>query len=102
MELRSDATDRLFDTILQLETLEDCYRFFEDLCTIRELRDLSQRYQIATLLDEGLNYQSIVGRVDASTTTISRVNHCLQYGSGGYRDALSRMHAASKEAGTAL
>lgn len=97
MDLRSDANDRLFHAVLNLETIEDCYRFFEDLCTIKELRDLSQRFQIATLLDEGHNYQSIVRKVDASTTTISRVNQCLTYGAGGYRDALNKMKP-SKEA----
>ena len=96
MDLRCSATDRLFDAILQLKTSDDCYRFFEDLCTIKELRDLSQRFQIATLLDQGLNYQAIVRQVDASTTTISRVNQCLHYGSGGYRDALSKMKDAEE------
>lgn len=91
MDLRNESTDRLFTAVLQLESVEECYRFFEDLCTIKELRDLSQRFQIATLLNEGLNYQSIVKRVDASTTTISRVNQCLNYGSGGYRMMLDRL-----------
>lgn len=90
MDLRNESTDMLFSAILKLESVEECYRFFEDLCTIKELRDLSQRFQIATLLDDGMNYQNIVRRVDASTTTISRVNQCLQYGSGGYRLALDR------------
>lgn len=96
MDLRSDATDRLFEAVLKLETTEDCYRFFEDLCTIKELRDLSQRFQIATLLDQGLNYQNIVRKVDASTTTISRVNQCLHYGSGGYRAMLDKMRTAEE------
>ncbi|MDD6144501.1 MAG: YerC/YecD family TrpR-related protein [bacterium] len=91
MDLRSDANDRLFEAVLNLESIEDCYSFFEDLCTIKELRDLSQRFQIATLLDEGHNYQSIMRKVDASTTTISRVNQCLNYGAGGYRAALNKM-----------
>jgi len=96
MDLRCDATDQLFDKILHLETLEDCYRFFEDLCTIRELRDLSQRYQIARLLSQGLNYQTIVKQTDASTTTISRVNQCLNYGAGGYRDALEKQRRSQE------
>lgn len=98
MDLRCNATDRLFDAILQLETADECYRFFEDLCTIKELRDLSQRFQIATLLNQGMNYQSIVKQVDASTTTISRVNQCLNYGTGGYRDALSKLKDVEEEA----
>ena len=76
--------------------IEDCYRFFEDLCTIRELRDLSQRYQIARLLSQGLNYQTIVKQTDASTTTISRVNQCLNYGAGGYRDALEKQRRSQE------
>lgn len=98
MDLRCNATDRLFDAILQLETADECYRFFEDLCTIKELRDLSQRFQIATLLNQGMNYQTIVKQVDASTTTISRVNQCLNYGTGGYRDALSKLKDVEEEA----
>ena len=96
MDLRCDATDQLFHAILQLETPEDCYRFFEDLCTIRELRDLSQRYQIAQLLSQGLNYQTIVKQTEASTTTISRVNQCLNYGTGGYREAIRRQKGAQE------
>lgn len=96
MEIRNEAINRLFDAILELENTEDCYRFFEDLCTIRELRDLSQRFQIATLLDKGMNYQSIVRMVDTSTTTISRVNQCLNYGSGGYRSALDKLQAGKE------
>ena len=96
MDLRSDANDRLFQAVLNLNSIDDCYRFFEDLCTIKELRDLSQRFQIATLLSEGHNYQAIVRKVDASTTTISRVNQCLTYGTGGYRDALTRLGNAKE------
>lgn len=91
MDHRSKTNDRLFEAVLKLETVDDCYKFFEDLCTIKELRDLSQRFAIAELLDQGLNYQTIVKRTDASTTTISRVNQCLHYGSGGYREMLDKM-----------
>ena len=90
MDLRNQATDRLFEAVLSLETVEDCYRFFEDVCTIKELQDLSQRFQIAMLLEQGMNYQAITSAVDTSTTTISRVNHCLNYGSGGYRAVLDK------------
>lgn len=91
MDLRNDAADRLFEAILGLETVEDCYRFFEDVCTIKEIRDISQRLHIATLLSQGMNYQNISRIVDASSATISRVNRCLNYGSGGYREALNRL-----------
>ena len=93
-DLHNAAAGRLFEAILGLETVEDCYRFFEDVCTIKEIRDISQRLYIATLLDQGLNYQSISRMVDASSATISRVNRCLNYGSGGYRAALERMQNA--------
>lgn len=96
MDIRSKSLDLLFEAVLKLETLEDCYRFFEDVCTVKELQDLAQRFQIAVLLDQGLNYQSIVKEVDTSSTTISRVNNCLNYGTGGYRDALDRMKAANE------
>ena len=96
MDFRSKSLDQLFQAVLGLETLEDCYRFFEDVCTIKELQDLSQRFQIAVLLDQGLNYQTIAKEVDTSSTTISRVNTCLNYGSGGYRAALNRLKAAKE------
>ena len=96
VDLHSESVDRLFQAILKLETMEDCYRFFEDVCTIKEIKDISQRLYIAALLNEGLNYQSIARRVDASSATISRVNRCLNYGSGGYRDALNKMQAAEE------
>ena len=86
--LHTEATDRLFRALLRLETMEDCYALFEDLCTIRELRDLSQRYEVAGMLREGRSYQEISQLTGASTTTICRVNKCLLYGTGGYRAAL--------------
>ena len=99
VDLHSESVDRLFQAILKLETMEDCYRFFEDVCTIKEIKDISQRLYIAALLNEGLNYQSIARRVDASSATISRVNRCLNYGSGGYRAVLDKLEEqASAEA----
>lgn len=91
VDLRNETVDRLFEAILNLETIDDCYRFFEDVCTIKEIRDISQRLSIAALLHQGMNYQAIAQRVDASSATISRVNRCLNYGSGGYREALQKM-----------
>ena len=93
VDLRSETVDRLFEAILNLETIDDCYRFFEDVCTIKEIRDISQRLSIAALLNQGTNYQTIARRVDASSATISRVNRCLNYGSGGYRSALQKLEA---------
>ena len=87
--LHTPATDRLFRALLSLSTVEECYALFEDLCTIREVRDLSQRFEVAEMLAEGRSYQEISQKTGASTATICRVNKCLLYGRGGYRAALS-------------
>ena len=79
----------LYEAILQLETLEECYDFFEDICTVKELQDLAQRLDIALMLSEGKNFNLISSEVGASSATISRVNKCLMYGSG-YRTMLSK------------
>lgn len=89
----SESVDRLFAAILSLETVEDCYRFFEDVCTIKEVQDMAQRLDAAVLLDAGMNYQTISKEVGISTATISRVSKCLNYGSGGYRAALDKLKA---------
>ena len=89
-DLHSDTADALFEAILSLRSKEECYAFFEDLCTVGELQAMFQRYHVARLLRAGLVY-SEVGRLSgASSATISRVNRCLQYGSGGYRMLLDR------------
>ena len=88
VNLHSASIDRLFEAILNLKTTEDCYKFFEDVCTIKELQDMAQRLDVAFLLTEGMNYQKISQQVNVSTATISRVSKCLNYGSGGYRDAI--------------
>ncbi len=86
--LHTPAADSLFEAILRLTSKEECYALFEDLCTIRELRDLISRYEVARMLAEGRSYQEISGKTGASTATICRVNKCLLYGTGGYRAAL--------------
>ena len=88
-DLRSKSIDRLFEVILELKTVEDCYRFFEDVCTIKELNDMAQRLDAAFLLDEGANYQTVSQEVGISTATISRVSKCLKYGDG-YRRAIDK------------
>lgn len=88
---RSQAMDRLFESFLKLETIDECYAYFEDLCTIKELNDMSQRLQVAKLLSQGLSYQKITEQVDVSTATIGRVSKCLNYGSGGYRTILKKL-----------
>jgi len=90
--LRSESMDRLFEAILQLQDLEECYRFFEDICTVKEQLDLAQRLDVAVLVSKGESYQAISEKVNVSTATISRVSKCLNYGAGGYRTALARMN----------
>lgn len=93
VHLQSASLDRLFAAILNLKTTEDCYKFFEDICTIRELQDMGQRLDVAFLLEEGMNYQKIAQEVNVSTATISRVSKCLNYGSGGYKAAIEKLKA---------
>ena len=90
-KLKDEDMDILFRGILKLQTVEDCYDFFEDLCTIAELWAMVQRFQVARMLDEGRIYSDIVQETGASTATISRVNKCLVYGSDGYRKMLDRL-----------
>ena len=87
----TESIDRLFRTITNIQTPEECRSFFEDLCTVKELQDMSQRLDTAILLDRGYSYQKISETVSISTATISRVNRCLNYGAGGYRTAIDRM-----------
>ncbi|MBQ9762105.1 MAG: TrpR-related protein YerC/YecD [Oscillospiraceae bacterium] len=88
---RSPSLDRLFQTILNLETIDECYAYFEDLCTIKELSDMSQRLDAAVLLAQGLSYQKIMEQVDISTATIGRVSKCLNHGTGGYKAAIEKL-----------
>ena len=87
----NEMTDHLMKVFSELNTPEECYSFFEDLCTIKEILDMSQRLEIAMILKKGANYQEINKKTGVSTATISRVNKCLSYGSGGYESVLERM-----------
>lgn len=89
--IESESLDRLFAVISQIENPEECRRFFEDICTVKELLDMAQRLDVAVLLRRGVNYQTISQQVGASTATISRVSKCLNYGSGGYDTALNKL-----------
>lgn len=95
---RHELMDQLFQAILSLETIEECYEFFEDACTIKELQEISQRFDVAKLLWQGESYNTINQKTGASTATICRVKKCLMYGNSGYRLVLDRM--ADKEAQT--
>lgn len=90
-KLRSAQHDELFECILQLQTVEECYAFFEDICTVNELKALSQRLQVAKMLRAGDSYETIVEETGASTATISRVKRCLVYGADGYTVVLDRL-----------
>ncbi len=89
MGKQSDFKD-LYNAILSLENEEDCRMFFEDICTIKELETMSQRLEVAKMLLDGSTFNEIVQATGASTTTISRVNRCLNYGDGGYRKVLEK------------
>ena len=90
-KLKTDAVDYLFDAILCLESKEECYNFFADLCTVNELLSLSQRFEVAAMLKEKKTYLSIAEKTGASTATISRVNRSLNYGNDGYDLVFERM-----------
>ena len=89
--IRNESTDRLFEVFMKLENLDECYDFFADLCTIKELQDMAQRLDIAIALDEGKNYQTITKELGVSAATIGRVSRCLNYGSGGYKEILKKI-----------
>ena len=88
---RNETIDALFDAILSLETREECYDFFADLCTVKEISDMAQRLEAAKLLLDGSTYEQIVKTVEISTATISRINRCIQYGTGGYRQTIEKV-----------
>ena len=95
-KLRTDAGDHLFDAILSLQNREECYTFFEDVCTVNELLSLSQRFEVAKMLRDQKTYLDIAEKTGASTATISRVNRSLNYGNDGYDMVFSRMQNTDK------
>ncbi len=90
-KIRSEQTDLLMQAVLELASPEDAYRFFEDICTIAEVKSMAQRIQVATLLRKGVTYQEIARETGASSATISRVNRALLYGADGYRRVLDAL-----------
>ncbi len=90
-KLKDTLTDQLCEAVLLLQDTEECYQFFEDICTISELKALAQRLEVARMLDAGHTYDAIVERTGASTATISRVKRCLNYGADGYKTILGRL-----------
>lgn len=83
--------EKMYQAILTLETVEECMKFFDDLCTVGELQAMEQRYQVAVCLDKGMIYNDILAETGASSATISRVNRSLQYGAGGYEISFGRL-----------
>jgi TrpR-related protein YerC/YecD len=90
-KIKDSLTDELFDAILTLETREECYMLFEDLCTVSEIKSLASRLQVALLLSQGHTYTEIFEITGVSTATISRVNRCLEYGADGYKTVIARI-----------
>lgn len=92
-KVHTQEAERLFEGILCLETVEECYAFFEDLCTVNELLSLGQRFEVANMLREHCTYNEVAEATGASTATISRVNRCLNYGQDGYITVIDRLKA---------
>lgn len=88
---RNESIDNLFKVMLNLKSIDECYDFFEDLCTVKEILDMAQRFETAVLLNDGCSYQKISENIGISTATISRVNRSLNYGSGGYKKAIQSL-----------
>lgn len=92
-------SDILYEAILSLKDMDECKKFFQDLCTVSELRSMEQRFEVAILLSEGMIYNDILERTGASSATISRVNRSLHYGADGYQEVLPRIKAKRKSDG---
>lgn len=96
-KIKSEQTDGLFEAILALENIEECYRFFEDICTVKEIQSISQRLQVVKLLIKNKTYHEIEQTTGASTATISRINRSLNYGADGYKLVLERLGYLEEE-----
>ena len=95
--IHDHLTDQLFKVILSLKDQEQCYKFFEDICTISELKAMAQRLEVARMLDEGCIYETIVEKTGASTANISRVKRCLVYGADGYYSVMGVLKGEKKQ-----
>lgn len=93
---RNEQTDELFAAILSLGDIDECYRFFEDICTAKELKEISSRLCVARLLDRGESYMDAVSQTGVSSATVGRVKRCLEYGTGGYRSVIERLNEKDK------
>ena len=90
-KLHTAEIERLFKAITRIENEEECFAFFEDLCTVKEIQDMSQRFETALMLKDGKSYYEISNEVGVSSATIGRVNKCLNYGTGGYDSVISKL-----------
>lgn len=95
-KLHTKEVDALFSAILSLKTVDECYKFFEDVCTIKEILDIAQRLEAAKMLKSGSNYIEVCNQLGMSSATISRVSRCLEYGAGGYELVLDRLNKEEK------
>lgn len=95
-KIKDESTDKLFEAILLLKNIEECYNFFEDICTVAEIKAFAQRLEVAGMLREKKTYTEISEKTGASTATISRVNRCLMYGADGYNLVLDRLERGSR------
>ena len=95
--IHDHLTDQLFKVILSLKDQEQCYKFFEDICTISELKAMAQRLEVARMLDDGCIYETIVEKTGASTATISRVKRCVGYGADGYNAVRDGLKGGKKQ-----
>ncbi len=93
-KLKNENTNSFYRAVLNLKSVDECYDFFEDICTVSEIQAMTQRFYVARLLEEGKTYQEISASTGASTATISRINKCLEYGTDGYKTALGRLKNA--------
>lgn len=89
---KNEDIDILFNIISKLKTKEECLDFFTDLCTIKEIQDMAKRFKAAKMLSIGKSYKDIIEKIEISTATLSRVNKCLNYGTGGYKKAISKIN----------
>ena len=93
----SEDMEKFYKAILSLKNEDECAGFFEDICTVKELKDMAQRLGVAQMLRDGMSYQNVSAKIGASTATISRVNRCLMYGNGGYNTVLERLNNDRKK-----
>ena len=95
-KIKDGLTDKLFEVVLLLEGTDECYNFFEDICTVSEIKAMAQRLEVAKMLKAGNTYTEICDKTGASTATISRVNRCLNYGADGYKTMLDRLEGKGR------